>query len=60
MTYREPAEKTWMWEEIQLSWAEIEALRFLLYRVLEESGTPAETQLLREGIPDKLERAIQR
>ena len=58
MKYMEPAEQSWKRENVKLSWLEIECLRFLLYRVLEEPGAPADTQLLREEILAKLEGTI--
>ena len=41
--------------ELKLDGSEIESLRFLLYRVLEEPGTAPDTRKLRENILKKLE-----
>lgn len=41
--------------ELRLDGSEIESLRFLLYRVLEEPGTAPDTRELRENILKKLE-----
>lgn len=44
--------------ELKLDGSEIESLRFLLYRVLEEPGAAPDTRELRENILKKLEAAI--
>jgi len=44
--------------ELKLDGSEIESLRFLLYRVLEEPGAAPDTRALRENILKKLEAAI--
>ena len=44
--------------ELRLSGSEMESLRFLLYRVLEEPGAAPDTRALRENILKKLEAAI--
>lgn len=44
--------------DLRLSCSEIESLRFLLYRVLEEPGAAPDTRELRENILKKLEAAI--
>ena len=43
---------------LRLNGSEIESLRFLLYRVLEEPGAAPDTRELRENILKKLEAAI--
>lgn len=43
---------------LHLTQREAQDLEYLLYRVLEEPGTPADTRLLRERIVDKLEGVI--
>ena len=54
----ELAYRSWEDWELRLSGSEMESLRFLLYRVLEEPGAAPDTRELRENILKKLEAAI--